>query len=93
MLRRETLIALRARHTAFRIAVGVMFPRIDAQPTTPAVHLPEDFREEDPKVVRKRERLARRIEEGIVVVPDWIVWVLLALGINLLCIGVVYFFF
>ena len=32
MLRRETIIALRARHTAFRIALDILHPHLQAPP-------------------------------------------------------------
>jgi hypothetical protein len=35
MLRRETMIALRARHTAFRMAIEIMHPRLTPPPLPP----------------------------------------------------------
>jgi hypothetical protein len=43
MLRRETIIALRARHTAFRIAIEILYPQQPPPPAThPAIPLLED---------------------------------------------------
>jgi hypothetical protein len=41
MLRRETMIALRARHTAFRMAMEILYPRRPAAvtPPTPDQHV------------------------------------------------------
>ena len=40
--RRETMIALRARRQAFRVASEIEHPRIEVS-SAPLVHLPEDF--------------------------------------------------
>jgi hypothetical protein len=43
MLRRETIIALRARHTAFRIAIEILHPRqAPPPPAPPAMPVLED---------------------------------------------------
>jgi hypothetical protein len=43
MLRRETIIALRARHTAFRIAVEILYPpQPPPPPVQPAIPILED---------------------------------------------------
>jgi len=43
MLRRETIIALRARHTAFRIAVEILYPQQPPPPgVQPAIPVLED---------------------------------------------------
>ena len=43
MLRRETIIALRARHTAFRIAIDILYPQQPPPPTPqPAIPVTED---------------------------------------------------
>ena len=42
ILRRETIIALRARHTAFRIAVSLLYPRQSPPELPPPAPLPAE---------------------------------------------------
>jgi hypothetical protein len=41
--RRETMIALRARHQSLEVARGVAYPPLEVHPPEPLVHLPPDF--------------------------------------------------
>ena len=61
ILRRETIIALRARHTAFRIAVEILYP----QQPPPALAQPAIPIEEDGEQAQAEwtEELRRRAED------------------------------
>ena len=63
-LRRETIIALRARHTAFRIAADILYPQQPppavAQPAIPIVEDGENARAEWEEELRRREARAER---------------------------------
>jgi hypothetical protein len=65
MLRRETIVALRARHAAFRIAVEILHPR---QPPPPAVQPAMPILEDGDQAIEDwqlatRERKAREKRE------------------------------
>ena len=70
MFRRETIIALRARHQAYRIATDILHPHVDSPPP-PEPPLPIDFPDWNVKAVRVARRMTLRVAA--------IVWGLVAL--------------
>jgi hypothetical protein len=77
MLRRETIIALRARHTAFRIAIEILHPQQTPPPAAqPAIPVLEDVERtvEDWQVAirahqewERRQRRARRMALSVII--------------------------
>ena len=68
MLRRETMIALRARHESFRVASDVAHPHLDVPPP-PEPPLPLEATKRPPppppiaEFARDSDRLLRRVDE------------------------------
>jgi len=80
MLRRETIIALRARHEAYRIASDLLYPHVDVPPP-PQPAIP---RIEGPLFLRRRTRRPSTRQEIMLAVIIWAAvlafWVLLWLN-------------
>src|SRR5689334_4250327 len=89
MLRRETIIALRARHTAFRIAIDILYPPQPppqlAQPAMPVLDLEGAQAEaaweaEVRQLEERRQRQARWSRRcGMAFVMAWLIITLSAL--------------
>ena len=64
MFRRETIIALRARHTAYRIASDILYPQVDVEPP-PEPAIPWMPPETGPRL-RRRSARATRIAAALI---------------------------
>jgi hypothetical protein len=90
MIRRETIIALRARHTAFRIAMGVLYPphprpapQVDLAPTdetpadaVPAIDVLDQFAMWSAHQERERRAQRRKVVQLLLVASLWAVVIL-----------------
>jgi hypothetical protein len=77
MFRRETIIALRARHQAYRVASDILYPHVDAQPPPepgmPLMTPDNSIRYETRPPLR--DRIANALFVPLVVIATLLAWV------------------
>ena len=81
MFRRETLIALRARHEAYRIATDIQYPPAEVerpqgppQPVIPQMFLDTSERISPRRQPSLRDLTALGVVIGLIVLTYWVCW-------------------